>query len=328
MITERDLLRLPYTRDLTEAGLVYARRVVVNRHGPVTSRTYDGIRRAAASAALNLSVRRYLVEEGVPFAVQDPTPFSDPDRYDLRLGDRACELKAYLISRASQWQALTDDPRLALSAHALVPLDRDRTETVRTRDIYVFSFVGAGVGKRESAGAVHAVSHREYWMHVMPAPWQGAQLQAPLGPLTFKVEATPGLSIELGGKDRSGAQVEIRVQLDGGNRLALPNSLLTLSHVCAPGRPTGRLGIHAPARRLTHVVEPTDWRDVWLEGWGIVLLGWLTRQEFRARAKLIPQGQRVFQFDRTKTRNLAVGVAELKPIADLFSNRGLSQTRA
>ena len=110
---------------------------------------YDTIRRTVASAALNLAFRRYLGENGVLFGVQEPTPFSDPDRYDLLLGGRTCELKTYLISRASQWQALSDDPRLALAAPALVPLDRHTTDTVRARDIYVFAFVGARVASQE-----------------------------------------------------------------------------------------------------------------------------------------------------------------------------------
>ena len=54
----------------------------------------------------------------------------------------------------------------------------------------------------------------------------------------------------------------------------------------------------------------------------MLFLGWMTRQEFRTRAKLIPQGRRVFQFDRTKTRNLAVPVSDLKPIAELPGQRG------
>ena len=53
----------------------------------------------------------------------------------------------------------------------------------------------------------------------------------------------------------------------------------------------------------------------------MLLLGWITRGEFRTRSKLIAQGRRVFQFDRTKTRNLAVSVSNLKPIAELPGNQ-------
>ena len=106
-----------------------------------------------------------------------------------------------------------------------------------------------------------------------------------------------------------------------GQRVELPEILLSLNHICVASRPSGRLGLHAPARRLIHMIEPGDWHNVWLEGWGMLLLGWITREEFRTRSKLIAPGRRVFQFDRTKTRNLAVSVSDLKPIAELPGNR-------
>ena len=118
-------------------------RALLNIHGPVTSNPYDTVRRTVASAALHLAFRRYLGENGILFEVQQPTPFSDPDRYDLRFGGHTCELKPFLISRASQWQQLSGDPRLALAAPALVPLDRHTSETVKARDLYAFAFVGA-----------------------------------------------------------------------------------------------------------------------------------------------------------------------------------------
>ena len=53
----------------------------------------------------------------------------------------------------------------------------------------------------------------------------------------------------------------------------------------------------------------------------MLLLGWITRGSSGPRSKLIAPGRRVFQFDRTKTRNLAVSVSDLKPIAELPGNR-------
>jgi hypothetical protein len=324
MITQGDLVQLPYTRDLTEAGLVYARGVLQNRHDPASSRLYDTLRRTAASAALNLAFRRYLGEKGISFGVEIPVPFSDPARYDLRLGGRTCELKSYLISRASQWQALSNDPRLALRALALVPLDRHTRETVRPRDVYAFGFVGAQVESKAEDGEGRSVPRDQCWMHVMPRSWRLPQCHAAMGPVILKSESNIENPIELGGKDLSGSPLVVRVQLGERQRVEVPDSLLTLSHVIARSRPSGRVGIHAAARRLTHVIQPGDWHSVWLQGWGITLLGWITREEFRTRATLIPEGRKVFQFDRTKTRNLAVAVSELKPITELMGSPGAS----
>jgi hypothetical protein len=322
MITAADFVQLPFPRDLTEAGLVYARRVLLNRQGPASASLYGAVRRTVASAALNLAFRRYLSDKGIPTGAHRTQPFSDPDRYDLELGGRSCELKAFLISRAPQWRSLVAEPQLALDAPALVPLDRHVSETLRAGDAYGFAFVGAGVAARAEASRSGGAAEGEFWMHVMPPSWRGTGTQAPLGPLNFEIGKTDGPDLELGGRDLSGAPVECNVRLMGVRSVDSTGSLLALNHLCAARRPAGGVRVHARARRLAHVVEPADWHNVWLDGWGILILGWITREEFGSRASLIPQGRRVYQFDRTKTRNMAVAVSELKPFARLFQVPG------
>jgi hypothetical protein len=48
------------------------------------------------------------------------------------------------------------------------------------------------------------------------------------------------------------------------------------------------------------------------------LLAGLTRAEFNRNARAILPGARVFQYEHTRTKNLAVNVSDLKPIAELF----------
>jgi hypothetical protein len=50
----------------------------------------------------------------------------------------------------------------------------------------------------------------------------------------------------------------------------------------------------------------------------IYLAGFISHDEFRRRAVLIQQGAHVFQYDHTKTKNLAVAVSDLKPLSSLF----------
>jgi hypothetical protein len=50
----------------------------------------------------------------------------------------------------------------------------------------------------------------------------------------------------------------------------------------------------------------------------IVLAGYITRGEFRSRARLLPAGSRVQQYARTRTDNLHLPVAELHPLGDLL----------
>jgi hypothetical protein len=61
-----------------------------------------------------------------------------------------------------------------------------------------------------------------------------------------------------------------------------------------------------------------DWGNIWVYGMEIVLAGWITREEFSRRAQPIREGARVFQYDRTRVKNLAVPISELKPLSNLF----------
>jgi hypothetical protein len=51
----------------------------------------------------------------------------------------------------------------------------------------------------------------------------------------------------------------------------------------------------------------------------ITLAGYISRAEFRQRATWIAQNSRVFQYDHTKTKNLAVTISSLNPLQDLFT---------
>jgi hypothetical protein len=61
-----------------------------------------------------------------------------------------------------------------------------------------------------------------------------------------------------------------------------------------------------------------DWGNLWVYGMDILLAGWLTRAEFNQRSYPVREGSRVFQYHRTRTKNLAVAVHNLKPVSELM----------
>jgi hypothetical protein len=62
-----------------------------------------------------------------------------------------------------------------------------------------------------------------------------------------------------------------------------------------------------------------EWKNIWVYGMDIILAGFISRGEFRQRAKLIAPNSRTFQYDHTKTKNLAVPISELSPLPGLFA---------
>jgi DNA-directed RNA polymerase subunit beta' len=79
-----------------------------------------------------------------------------------------------------------------------------------------------------------------------------------------------------------------------------------------------RLGIKSPVMGEPYLIDPFGWGNIWVYGREIILTGYLPRDEFRRRSSLIQPGSRVFQYARTRTKNLAVPVADLKPLGRLF----------
>ena len=53
-------------------------------------------------------------------------------------------------------------------------------------------------------------------------------------------------------------------------------------------------------------------------GMDILVAGYMAREEFSRRASFIQAGSRVFQYDSTHVKNLAVPMSDLKPLAELF----------
>jgi hypothetical protein len=50
----------------------------------------------------------------------------------------------------------------------------------------------------------------------------------------------------------------------------------------------------------------------------VVLTGYIRRDEFSRRASFLQTGSRIFQYNATQVKNLAVSVSELKPLSALF----------
>jgi len=92
MISIKDLLHLPYTRDLTEGGIAYALRSLPYTYNRMGGSPYDRLRRIAAGVAVELAFRRYLADQNIPFDVKGATPITEPDRYDVALGGRRCDI--------------------------------------------------------------------------------------------------------------------------------------------------------------------------------------------------------------------------------------------
>jgi hypothetical protein len=319
MISPSDLIHLPYTRDLTEGGIAYALRSLPYTYNRMGGSPYDRLRRIAAGVAVELAFRRYLAEQNVPFDVKGATPFTEPDRYDVALGRRRCDIKSFLITYREQIAEMKRNPGVVLSAPALVPSDQHAAEGRSEKDIYLFAFLaGLVAASQEDIQKAMYKKQPHYLVHVMPETWMRPSDWKPLGRLVLKSESAETQIVEVNGQVEGREMRTVSVGLPPHTRVQIEDEFFTVAYIRSKSFPDARIGIHSPARKETHLVAPMDWGNIWVYGMQVLLAGWLTRAEFDQRASPLPEGARVFQYDRTRTKNLAVPVHELKPVSDLL----------
>ncbi len=319
MILTSDLVHLPYTSDLTEGGIAYACRSLPHTYDRMGGSPFDRLRRIVAGVAVELAFRRYLVQQSVPFDVRGATPFTDPDRYDVSLGGHRCDIKSFLISHRAQITSLRADPQLILQAPALVPLDQYSSDDHAENDIYLFAFLsGLIAASPDDMQKASEAGQPIYLIHAMPKTWTRPRSWSPLGPLAVKSESDEMLMLEIGGQDSSRDFATRALELPPHTRCQVEADFHSLAYVHVKSRPTARLGIYSPSRNETYIIEAMEWSNIWVYGMDIYLAGWITRDEFRRRASLIREGSHVFQYNQTRTKNLAVPVSDLKPISELF----------
>jgi hypothetical protein len=315
MLSPADFLRLPYTRDLTKGGIAYALLSLSYKN-----LTYDQIRRTVAGAIVELAFRRYLSQQDIPFDITAATPFTDPARHDVSLGGHRCDIKSFLISHRDQIAEIRRDAGVLLNAPALVPSDHHVNNGNSDNDLYLFAFLsGVTAASQSELKKVEETNQPHYLMHVMPEKWRKPFNWNPLGALVLKSESEAEMLVEISGQDSGRGILTRLVNLPPKTRVTVDDPFYSVTAVHVKNIPSARLGIHCPACKETHLISPLEWGNIWVYGINITLTGFISRGEFRQRAKLLPPNSRTFQYDHTKTKNLAVPISELSPLPDLFA---------
>jgi hypothetical protein len=319
VINVSDFILLPYTRDLTEGGIAYALRTLPYTYNRPGGSPYDRLRHMTAGAAVELAFRRYLTEQQIPFEVTGAAPFTDPQRYDVRLAGRRCDIKTFLISYRRQIVEMKRSPQIMLSAPALVPSEQNAAEGHSDKDIYLFAFL-RGLLATSPHAMQKAIAKQLplYLVHVMPHHWRRPSKWSPLGRLSLKSESAQNQSIEIHGEVEGRERRQVTVELPPKTRIQVSEEFFTIEFIQSKALPDARIGIYSPARQQTHLISPLEWGNIWVYGMDIWLAGWLSRAEFIHKAVPLPAGSRVFQYQKTRAKNLAVPLRELKPIAELL----------
>lgn len=320
MLTASDFLRLPYTPDLSEGGIAYAVRSLPYTYNRMGGSPFERLRRIIAGVAVELAFRRYLSQQSIPYDVKGATPFTEPDRYDVALGGHRCDIKSFFISQRRQISALRTHPDLLLTAPALVPADQHAAEGHRSKDLYLFAFLtGLVAASQGDIRKAQAAGQPLYLVHAMPKAWTRPHVWQSLAPLALKSEADETLNVEIGGQAENREFMTRTVELPPRTRVEVADPFFAVSFLHISSLPAARIGIYSPRRGEPYIISPFEWGNIWVYGLDIILTGYITYDEFGRRSQPLPPNSRVFQYERTKTKNLTMPIADLKPLPDLFA---------
>src|SRR4030065_785294 len=88
-------------------------------------------------------------------------------------------------------------------------------------------------------------------------------------------------------------------------------------------RPTDLIGIKSPERKKVYLIQPDQWKDVWLAGSRVILIGTIGCEEFTRRSTLIRPGVKIFPYGSIDEKSMGFPIRELKPVAALFNQAGI-----
>jgi hypothetical protein len=318
-LSASDLIVLPYDPQFSRAGAQYARDSLHFTYNRMRLNTGDRLRKIAAGVAFEMATRRWLETASIRYSRLGATAFTDPDRFDLAIGGRRCDLKSSLIYDRRKIAALYDDPGWALDAEALVPEDQFESERMGENDIYLFGFV-TGLEARHSTDTEKALARGlpVYMVHTPPrAVWAGLTQWRSLGKLALKSNAAASIAVEIGGQNADHTTVRERVKLLPRTRTLVEHDYYSVLYLSMPHLPGGAVGLHSPTLHETHIVEPTGWVNIWVYGQRVYLCGWLNKHDFRRCSRHLPADSPVKQYRHTATANRALPIGELRPMAEL-----------
>ncbi|MBW8010797.1 MAG: hypothetical protein FVQ83_06070 [Chloroflexi bacterium] len=320
MLTPENIINLPYSSELTRAGITYVSRRLPWLSTRKSGSDFDKLRSVVAEKAVELAFRRYLVSEQVPHQAVESTSFTELDYFDIALGGRRCNLITALISRKKDVHKMQGNPELILGESGLVPKDRFVTAPQSTEDIFIFAFLSGLVMRRwDQIQKAHEAGQQHYLFFPLPQAWSQPTRWVSFGSIALKSDNSETVKVELGGQDFRRAFCSEELNLAPRQRVAAQVDYHAITHLHIDHAPDGTVGVHSPILDKTVLIQPRQWRNLWVYGQQIRLVGYLPRSEYLNRAKHLPPGSQVIQASgRTTEQYLTLPVKELRPISDLF----------
>jgi hypothetical protein len=322
MVEAADFISIPYTPDLSQAGIRRACQQLALERLPKDKDPLEGFTLCQYQTALELAFLRYLQENDVPFERQAAAPLTAPEEMDLTLGGRRVVLRNFPITGKNQIRRLLGEPEFILNGWARLPQVHGEVDALRADDVYVFAFIAALVARQghEFKRALRA-KQPFYLLHLLPEDWAHRGGRLSLDRLALKADGDQEIRLELGGQDAGRLFYSEWIGLPPRQRVQTPGEIQSLAYLHAAKLPEGRLGVHSPTLDQLHIIGPESWFNVWVYGMRVLLTGFIPRHEFQRKAYLVTQAEA--SLEREPEPYLKLPIAQLYPMQALFEQARL-----
>jgi hypothetical protein len=319
MLIASDLIHLPYTPDLSESGAAYACRWLASSHAQQAGNPAGRLRQIVGEIALELAFRRQLTQQAVPFEVLGMQPFDSPEHFDVTLGGHRCNLHGSMLTRRSQIAELRHEPGRLLQAPALIPLEKFATEGHKPEDVHLFAFI-IGIEATRQADMQKALNAGlpVYLIHSLPEAWAQPEKRSALHNVTLKSDCPAAVEVEIGGLDGEHQFISEALELPSRETRRLAKDFHSLAYILSRSRLQARIGIHCHRYGEALIIPARAWDNVWIYGMEIILLGWLTHEQYRSQACMLNTGSQPFPYAARPEKSLLVPVHELNPLGSLL----------
>lgn len=320
MLTPADFIYLTYSNDLNRACVDYACQSLIYTLENGGRRWYEQSHKIAADASAELAFRHYLTTNRIPHDLIRTTPFTKPEHLDVALGGRRCMLINSLISRRETIRRLRKDSKSLLKISAMVPEDKTLLDQLADTDIFLFAFTFALIAvSLEEINKARKAHQPILLIHKLPDTWRHPGTWEPFGELTLEAEHNKTVSIHIGGIGSQRKQLNEKIILPVGQVAKTKENYDSLIYLSTDQFVDGKLHIHSQGLNHSHVVEQRDWRNIWIYGIDIALTGYITCGSFRRQSSPVPAGSKNTPLQRLDEDHLALPLAKLYPLAELFS---------
>jgi hypothetical protein len=313
-------VHIPYPSDLTEAGNLYACRWLALDFVRASNLDLAPLRRLSAEIAADLSLRRYLAQEHIPFNFVETEPFTHPDRNEIILGRRPCHVINAWIARKSHIDRLQGSPAALLSAPACVSEAAIASEKWGYQDLLIFAFALA-VPKlaRQAISNAQAEGNSDYRIYILPKSWRNASYEATIPGLAIQSASDGEITLELGGQTIHRDFVSQTLQLAPSQSAMAVQGFTRLAYLSTRQALTATISVHNIKLNRTLRITPDQWGNLWIDGVEIVLAGYIEVGDFRRRARRFRPSARHWELACSSPPSLSLPIQDLLPLPQLVA---------